>query len=73
MTSGWFSSGLYFHELGHSMFGLEDLYLFRENKAEWLPSELKVMAWDIMASSSSEVLSNWNRLLMGWITDSEIR
>ena len=74
MTQGWSSSALYFHELGHSMFGLEDLYLFSENKAEWLPSELApILAWDLMASSQIEVLSNWNRLLMGWISDSEIR
>jgi hypothetical protein len=74
MTQGWASSALYFHELGHSMFGLEDLYLFSENKAEWLPSELApILAWDLMASSQIEVLSNWNRLLMGWLSDSEIR
>jgi hypothetical protein len=74
MTQGWASSALYFHELGHSMFGLEDLYLFSENKAEWLPSELTpILAWDLMASSQIEVLSNWNRLLMGWISDTEIR
>ena len=74
MTHGWSSSALYFHELGHSMFGLEDLYLFSENKAEWLPSELApILAWDLMASSQIEVLSNWNRLLMGWLSDTEIR
>ena len=74
MTQGWSSSALYFHELGHSMFGLEDLYLFSENKAEWLPSELApILAWDLMASSQIEVLSNWNRLLMGWLSDTEIR
>jgi len=74
MTQGWSSSALYFHELGHSMFGLEDLYLFSENKAEWLPSELApILAWDLMASSQIEILSNWNRLLMGWLSDSEIR
>ncbi len=74
MSQGWSSSSLYFHELGHSMFGLEDLYLFSENKAEWLPSELTpILSWDLMANAQLETLSNWNRLLMGWITDSEIR
>jgi hypothetical protein len=74
MTHGWSSSALYFHELGHSMFGLEDLYLFSENKAEWLPSDLTpILGWDLMASSQLEVLSNWNRLLMGWLSDTEIR
>ena len=74
MTTGWSSEFLYFHELGHSLFGLEDLYIQSEVPSDWLPSELKViMSWDLMANSSLEVLTNWNRLLMGWITDSEIR
>ena len=74
MTTGWSSEFLYFHELGHSLFGLEDLYIQSEVPSDWLPSELKVvMSWDLMANSSLELLTNWNRLLMGWITDSEIR
>ena len=85
MTQGWFNSSLYFHELGHSMFGLEDLYLFSEGdlrctncsqdlKPEWLPSELvPIGGLDLMADSFFEVLSNWNRLLMGWLSDTEIR
>jgi len=74
MTMNWGSSALYFHELGHSMFGLEDLYLMKESPAEWLPEELKViMSWDMMADSGLTVLTNWNRYLMGWVTDQEVR
>ena len=75
MTSGWANPALYFHELGHSMFGLEDLYLMYESPAEWLPGEFKViLPWDLMADSVANVtLTNWNRFLMGWLPDSEIR
>ena len=74
MTQSWANVALYFHELGHSLFGLEDLYLMSDSPAEWLPQELKViMNWDLMADSSHKVLSNWNRYLMGWVTDKEVR
>ena len=75
LTSGWINPTLYFHELGHSMFGLEDLYLMYESPAEWLPGEFKViLPWDLMADSVANMtLTNWNRLLMGWLPDSEIR
>ena len=75
MTTGWTNPTVYFHELGHSMFGLEDLYLQYESPAEWLPAELKaILPWDLMADGeNSAKLTNWNRLLMGWLPDSEIR
>jgi len=74
MTISWQNYQVVFHELGHSLFGLEDLYLQSESSAEWLPRELKVaLGWAIMANSSLSQLTNWNRLLMGWIPDSEIR
>ena len=74
ITTGWQNYTLVFHELGHSLFGFEDLYFQTENPAEWLPKELKVpMSWDIMANSNLALITNWNRLLMGWIRDDEIR
>lgn len=74
MTVSWQNYQVVFHELGHSLFGLEDLYLQSESSAEWLPRELKVaLGWEIMANSSLSQLTNWNRLLMGWIPDGEIR
>ena len=78
ITAGWQNYPLVFHELGHSLFGLEDLYLRSaspdESPAEWLPKDLKVpMTWEIMADSKIAKMTNWNRLLMGWIRDDEIR
>lgn len=74
MTISWQNYQVVFHELGHSLFGLEDLYLQSESPAEWLPQELKVaLGWEIMANASLSQLTNWNRLLMGWIPDGEIR
>jgi M6 family metalloprotease-like protein len=74
MTTSWTNAALYFHELGHSMFGLEDLYIQVERTVDWLPEQLKViLPWDLMADSSQKFLTNWNRLLMGWLSDSEIR
>ncbi len=74
ITTGWQNYPLVFHELGHSLFGFEDLYLFGDSPAEWLPKELKVaLRWEIMADSNSTLMTNWNRLLMGWIPDEEIR
>ena len=74
MNGGWKNPPLFFHELGHSLYGLEDLYLQNEVAAEWLPTDMKgVMPWDLMANSENSALSNWNRLLMGWLDDSDIR
>ena len=68
---------LWIHELGHSFFGLEDLYLFSEvfSGSSTSRSELGApMRWDLMASSSRGLaLLEWNRFLMGWIEDSEVR
>jgi hypothetical protein len=68
---------LWIHELGHSFFGLEDLYRFSDinSKVEPQLAELDVpMRWDLMASSSRGLaLLEWNRLLMGWLEESEIR
>jgi M6 family metalloprotease-like protein len=67
---------LWIHELGHSFFGLEDLYLFSEvfSGSSASRSELAVpMGWDLMASSNRGGLLEWNKLLMGWIEDSEVR
>jgi hypothetical protein len=74
MSQTWANVPVYFHELGHSMFAFEDLYLMSESPAEWLPQELKViMSWDLMADASLNTLTNWNRYLMGWVTDKEVR
>jgi hypothetical protein len=74
MSTYWTNANIYFHELGHSMFGLEDLYLFKTDAVDWLPSDLKViLSWDLMANAELQALTNWNRLLMGWLPDSDVR
>jgi hypothetical protein len=76
IAGGLQQSTLWIHELGHSFFGLEDLYLFSEAQSgnSSKRAELGVpMAWDLMASSNRGGLLEWNKLLMGWIEDSEVR
>jgi hypothetical protein len=74
MSTYWTSANIYFHELGHSMFGLEDLYLFKADAVDWLPNDLRVILnWDMMANSELRALTNWNRFLMGWLADSDVR
>lgn len=68
---------LWIHELGHSFFGLEDLYRFSEVNSRVVAqtAELDVpMKWDLMASSGRGLgLLEWNRFLMGWLEESEVR
>lgn len=68
---------LWIHELGHSFFGLEDLYRFSEVNSRDVPklAEMDVpMKWDLMASSGRGLaLLEWNRLLMGWLEEVEVR
>ena len=76
IAGGLQQSTLWVHELGHSFFGLEDLYLFSEvfSGSSTSRSDLGVpMGWDLMASSNRGGLLEWNKLLMGWIEDSEVR
>jgi M6 family metalloprotease-like protein len=55
------------HELGHALFGFEDLYA--PTKAE---SYLN--GWDLMETSTgTSELMGWHRWLAGWISDSQVR
>jgi M6 family metalloprotease-like protein len=60
------------HELGHTLFALEDLFLFlnagRPSAIEPFPAG----NWDFMSLDSEKVFG-WNKLLMGWLKDEEIR
>ena len=64
------------HELGHTLFALEDLYSFSEassgvkEKAEEMGYPGK---WDLMAEADRTVLFQWNKFLMGWLYESEVR
>ena len=62
------------HELGHSIFGLEDLYVFLNSQRPTVPDPTPAGRWDVMSDASlqSEFFV-WNKLLMGWIKDEEVR
>ena len=63
------------HELGHNLFGLEYLYVFLNSKRPTVPEPQPAGKWDVMSEGGSLVpgFFGWNRLLMGWLPDSEIR
>jgi hypothetical protein len=67
------------HELGHSLYALEDLYL--QYTSQYVPSSLiegdsdrspKGINDDLMVSNVENFIG-WNRFLNGWLTDSEVR
>ena len=59
------------HEFGHALFAFEDLYLFNGSPNESGESTTPLL-WDLMAGDRLTLL-NWNRLLMGWLKESEVR
>ena len=66
-------TGVWVHELGHSLFAFEDLYLFND-PGNQLPGVVSVpLSWDLMANAKTIELLQWNRLLMGWLDDTEVR
>lgn len=60
------------HELGHSLFGLEDLYVFLNPNRPSVPEPLPAGSWDIMSSLGREFFG-WNKLLMGWLESNHVR
>jgi hypothetical protein len=78
LAGGFNNPTLWVHELGHSLYGFEDLYLFNEAKTQTSgtlgKSDMNVPnKWDLMADSSRGIFLEWNRYMMGWIYDSEVR
>ena len=79
LAGGLVNTTLWVHELGHSLFSFEDLYLFSEAQSQTSgtvrKSDMDVPnKWDLMANSSRGLgLLEWNRLLMGWLYESEVR
>jgi hypothetical protein len=65
--------GIWVHELGHSMFAFEDLYLFSQPGNQRSKEIDAPFNWDLMANANKIELLQWNRLLMGWLDDSEVR
>ena len=65
------------HELGHSLFSLEDLYLFSQagsNMPRERAGDVSVPSkWDLMSDATRPSLLGWNKLLMGWLYDNEVR
>lgn len=60
------------HELGHSLFGLEDLYVFLNSNRPSVPDPAPAGPWDIMSSLGREFFG-WNKLLMGWLEPYQVR
>jgi hypothetical protein len=65
------------HELGHTLFALEDLYLFSlaasRSGIERVDEPSVPTKWDLMADANKPKLLKWNSLLIGWLYDSEVR
>ena len=60
------------HNLGHTLFQLEDLYIHSWNTEAVKVRSSSVIQFDIMANGSSPDFIGWNRWLNGWLTDSDI-
>ena len=73
MLGGFSNATIWIHELGHSIFGFEDLYLFNPPLNQKTQLEDVPIKWDIMADSNKLQLLEWNRFLMGWLDNSEVR
>jgi hypothetical protein len=76
MLGGITNTTLWVHEFGHSLFSFEDLYLFSQ-ASTGAPRKLGELSvpnkWDLMADSSKVSLLGWNKFLIGWLYDSEVR
>ena len=60
------------HELGHSLFSLEDLYVFLNANRPTVPDPTPAGSWDMMSNSTREFFG-WSKLMNGWIEDSQVR
>jgi M6 family metalloprotease-like protein len=60
------------HELGHTLFGLEDLYVFLNSNRPTAPDPTPAGSWDMMSNSTREFFG-WTKLMNGWIQDSQVR
>ena len=59
------------HELGHTLFNLEDLYVFLNSNRPTVPDPSPAGPWDMMSNSASNFFG-WSKYLNGWLDDSEI-
>lgn len=77
MLGGITNTTLWVHEFGHSLFSFEDLYLFSQASSGTTRQKLGDVSvpskWDLMSDSTKVSLLGWNRFLIGWLYDSEVR
>ena len=77
MLGGITNTTLWVHEFGHSLFSFEDLYLFSQASSGTTRQKLGDVSvpskWDLMSDSSKVSLLGWNKFLIGWLYDSEVR
>lgn len=61
------------HELGHTLFGLEDLYVFLNDQRPSIPGgPTPAGSWDMMSASSREFFG-WSKFLNGWFENDQVR
>jgi M6 family metalloprotease-like protein len=60
------------HELGHTLFALEDLFVFLNPGRPSVQEPFPAQGWDIMSVGLDKVFG-WNKFLMGWLNRDEIR
>jgi hypothetical protein len=77
MLGGITNTTLWVHEFGHSLFSFEDLYLFSQASSGTTRQKLGDVSvpskWDLMSDSSKVSLLGWNKFLIGWLYDPEVR
>lgn len=60
------------HEIGHSLFGLEDLYVFLNDRRPSVADPNPAGPWDMMSNSAREFFG-WSKLLNGWLEPGHVR
>jgi M6 family metalloprotease-like protein len=61
------------HEFGHTLFGLEDLYVFLNDQRPSVPGGPNPAgSWDMMSNSAREFFG-WSKFLNGWIDGQQVR
>ena len=61
------------HELGHTLFGLEDLYVFlNDQRPSVVGGPNPAGSWDMMSNSSREFFG-WSKFLNGWLDSQQVR
>jgi M6 family metalloprotease-like protein len=59
------------HELGHTLFNLEDLYVFLNSNRPSVPDPSPAGSWDMMSNSAPNFFG-WSKYLIGWLGDDAV-